>query len=223
MVKKLVLICSIVALTAGVLHADPCLVVYPDVGCIYRYDPDIYYTVGPGDSLYDPEYDCGGEVLLRIGTNDIDLSIYQAPGLAGFEPSYDDKEGYIFTGTDFTLIIDGFSDTPTTYVNILVVFDDVEPPGCPPEIYIDGELLTGLIYAAGDLEVTTPTPDGNNYSDIMTLEVSWRGCYGMHIWAFADEDYDGVNEAGECFTAFSHDITIPVESRSWGAIKSTFE
>lgn len=223
MVRKLMLICSIVALTTGAVHADPCLVVYPDSPCIYRYDPNEYYTVGPGDSLYDPEYDRGGEVLLDVWTDEIDPSIYQAPGLAGFEPAYDGNDGYVFTGTDFTLILDGFSNTPTTYVNILVVFDDVVPPGCPPEIYIDGELLTGLIYEAGDLEVTTPTPDGNNYSDVMTFEVSWRGCYGVHIWAFSDEDYDGIKVDGECFTAFSHDITIPVESMSWGAIKSTFE
>lgn len=223
MVGKLMLICSIVALTTGALHADQCLVVYPDVPCIYRYDPSEYYTVGPGDLLYDPEYDRGGEVLLETGTDEVDLSIYQAPNLTGFEPSYDGNEGYVFAGTGFTLFVDGFSNTPTTYVNILIVFDDVEPPGCSPEIHIDGELQTELIYQAGDLEVTTPTPDGNNYSDVMTLQVSWQGCYGVHVWAFADENYNGVKEGGECFSAFSHDIVIPVESMSWGAIKSTFE
>jgi hypothetical protein len=221
--KKLMLLFAIALFLAGAVHADPCLVVYPDVACIYRYDPSEYYTVGPGDSLYDPIYDRGGEVLLETGTNEIDMSIYQAPGLEGFEVSCDGNDGYQFTGTDFTLIVDGFSNEPTVFVNILVVFDRVDPAGCLPQIEINGMPLAGLIYEAGDLAVTTPTPDGNNYSDVIMLDVSWRGCYGVHIWAFSDENYNGEMDGGECFTAFSHDITIPTENSSWGAIKSTFE
>lgn len=223
MLRRILLLSAIALLFAGAIHADPCLVVYPDVACVYHYDPSEYYTVGPGHPLYDPLYDRGGEVLLETGTNEVDLSIYQAPGLTGFEVSSDGNDGYVFAGTDFTLIVDGFSNNPTVFVNILVVFDRVNPPSCSPEIYIDDELLSGMIYEAGDLVVSTPTPDGNNYSDVMMLDVSWRGCYGVHIWAFSDENYNGVKDGGECFTAFSHDITIPVESASWGAIKSTFE
>jgi hypothetical protein len=69
--------------------ADPCLVVYPDISCVYHYDETEYYTVGPGHPLYDPDYDRGGKVLLETGTDEIDLSIYQAPNLSGFEPSLD--------------------------------------------------------------------------------------------------------------------------------------
>lgn len=198
---------------------DPCLVVYPDVTCVYHYDVTEYYTVGPGHPLYDPMYDRGGEVLLEIGTDEIDLSIYQAPCLAGFEPSVEGNEGYFFTGTEFGLIIDGFSNRPTTYVNILVVFDQFAPPSCAPEITVNGEPLAGYVYEAGDLEITTPTPEGNNYSDTMTLEIGWRGCYGIHIWAFADENHNGVRDGGECFTAFSHDAMVPIESKTWGEIK----
>jgi hypothetical protein len=223
-VRMLVLMAMVTGFTialAGSLAADPCLVVYPNGPCTYHYDPAIYYTVGPGDPLYDPLYDRGGQVLLRIGTNDVDLSIYQAPYLTGFI-SDSANQGYFFDGTEFDLIIDGFSNNPTTYVNILVIFDKVVPSSCVPEINVDGSPLAGGVYAAGDLIVSTPTPYGNNYSDVVTHHVDWRGCYGMHIWAFSDENYNGKKDGEECFTAFSHDVQIPVKSATWGAVKSMY-
>ncbi len=203
--------------------ADPCLVVYPTGPCMYHYDITEYYTVGPGDMYYDAEYDRGGYVLLEVGTNEIDHSIYQAPGLMGFVVSTDGNDGYVFLDTEFDLVLDGFSNTPMTYVNIIVVFDKFVPEGCVPDIMVNGMPVTGNMYSAGDLVVTTPTPDGNNYSDTMTLYVQWHGCYGLHIWAFADENYNGIRDGGECFTAFSHDSTIPTENSTWGSIKSMFE
>lgn len=215
-------VCIALVAATGVF-ADPCLVVYPDCPCIYRYDVNEYYTVGPGDPLYDPIYDRGGLVLLELGTGEIDHSIYQAPMLDGFEPSIDGNEGYIFVDTDFVLIVDGFSNMPTTYVNILLVFDTFVPDGCVPEITVNGMPLAGFTYPLGDLAVTTPTPDGNNYSDTIALMVSWRGCYGLHMWAFADDNYNGVRDGNECFTAYSHDAMVPTEESSWGAVKSLFE
>jgi len=218
----LILVAIVVSFLQGQANGDPCLVVYPDVPCIYRYDPNEYYTVGPGEPYYDPEYDRGGKVLLEVGTNEVDLSIYQAPMLVGFEVSTDGNEGYIFTGTEFNLIVDGFSNSPTTFVNILVVFDQIVPDGCIPDIWVDGNILDSFIYEAGDLVVSTPTENGKNYSDVLELFVSWRGCYGLHIWAFSDENYNGVRDGGECFTAFSHDSMVPVENSSWGEIKSLY-
>lgn len=208
---------------ASAAIADPCLVVYPDGPCVYHYDMTEYYTVGPGDPYYDAEYDRGGEVLLEVGSNEIDHSIYQAPGLMGFEVSTDGDDGYVFVHTDFELILDGFSNTPTTYVNIIVVFDKFVPSACVPDIMVNGMPITGFTFSAGDLVVTTPTPDGNNYSDTMTILVSWHGCYGLHVWAYSDENYSGTHDGGECFTAFSHDSTIPTENSTWGSIKSLYE
>jgi hypothetical protein len=196
-------------------------VVYPDGPCVYHYDPAIYYTVGPGDPLYNPLYDRGGRELLRIGTNDVDLSIYQAPQLMGFVADVNDQ-GYYFDGTEFDLIIDGFSTTPTTYVNILVIFDKAVPTGCVPQIWVEGTPLVGGIYHLGDLVVSTPTPYGNNYSDVVVRHVEWRGCYGVHCWAFSDANYNGKKDGGECFTAYSHDLMIPVEEHSWGSIKALY-
>ena len=76
-----------------------------------------------------------------------------------------------------------------------------------------------MVYPIGDLVVSTPTANGNNYSDTMTFEVNWHGCYGLHIWAFADENNNGTRDGGECFTAYSHDVTIPTSEASWGQIK----
>ncbi|MBU8923457.1 MAG: hypothetical protein KOO63_16705 [Bacteroidales bacterium] len=210
-------------LVAATVAADPCLVVYPSSACVYHYDEAEYYTVGPGHPYYDAEYDRGGIVLLELGSNEIDGSIYQAPGLSGFEPSIDGNDGFVFVGTDFELIVDGYSDVPTTFVNILVVFDQPDPSECVPFIFVDGSPVTIGTYPLGDLVVSTPTDDGNQYSDTMVLDVSWRGCYGLHIWAFSDENYNGIRDGGECFTAFSHDMVVPTRSKTWGAIKSIYK
>ena len=214
----------LVCFTAGAANADPCLVVYPDSPCMYHYDINEYYTVGPGHPLYDPMYDRGGQVLIDINDDEIDMSIYQAPNLVGFEPSTDGNEGYFFLEKDFTLIIDGFSNAPTTFVNILVMFDDIVPTGCTPSITVEGAPLTGGVHYAGDLVVSTPTGEGNNYSDTIEIMVSWSWCYGIHFWAFSDENYNGeLDQSAECFTAYSHDTTIGVEESTWGAIKSIYK
>ena len=116
-----VVIAILILATAAM--ADPCLVVYPTGPCVYHYDSSEYYTVGMGHPLYDEEYDRGGLVLLEVGSNEIDGSIYQAPGLEGFEESVGGNDGYVFLGTDFELVVDGYSNDPTTFENILIVFD----------------------------------------------------------------------------------------------------
>ncbi len=214
---KLVSAALVLMLFASPVFADHCLIVYPDVPCIYAYDPSVYTVVGVGDPLYDETYDCNGCVLVEIATGEVDESIYQAPGLIGFQ-EWAGNAGYVFYGTDFTLIVDGWSTVPTTYENIKLVFDDFDPETCIPTIYIDGELLTNFMYPIGDLVVSTPT-GGVGYSDTMSFEISWSGCYGLHIWAFADENNNNKRDGGECFTANAHDTTVPTEDASWGKIK----
>lgn len=220
--KVLFVLVLVLLASSSALLADPCLVVYPDAPCTYQYSPSEYYTVGPGDPLYNPLYDRGGAVLLENGTNEIDLSIYQAPHITGFVATYDGNEGYVFGGTTFTLIIDGFSNGPTTYPDIVVIFDKVVPTGCVPTLSVNGMPVTESMYHAGDLVVSTPTLYGNNYSDTKTVQIDWRGCYGVRIWAFADADHDHKRDGGECFTAFSHDVTIPTRETTWGGIKELY-
>jgi len=225
-VLKFLIVSAAVLLLPATGLADPCLVVYPDVGVVYHYDPAEYYTVGPGDPLYDPLYDRGGVVLIEVGTNDIDLSIYQAPNLVGFVAD-SMLQGYFTMEHDFNLIVDGFSNAPTTYVNVIVVMDLVQPAGCTPIISIDGNSPSydaGLkwYYPIGDLEVSSPTGTGGNYSDTMTFPFSWTGCSNLRIWAFSDADYNLQRDGGECFSAFSHDLTVPTEAKTWGAVKSLY-
>ena len=215
------------AILAGPVLADPCLVVYPTANCIYHYDITEYYTVMPGDPLYDPMYDRGGEVLLDINDDSIDLSIYQASGLVGFTPSTGGNEGYFFTGHDFDLVVDGFNNAPTTYTNVLLVFEP-DPSNCSPLVTIDGNPALydsglGWYYPVGDLVVVSPTTEGNNYSDTIMFSIHFDLCTGMTMWAFADEDFDLIRDGDECFTAFSHDATIPVEETTWGGIKALYD
>jgi hypothetical protein len=201
--------------------ADPCLVVYPTGPTKYHYDIKEYYTVTFGHPLYDPMYDRGGEVLIDMNTNGIPYDIYQTPDLVGFQPSYNGQEGYFFIGSSFDLVIDGFSNEPRTLANIYLVIDP-DPEMCTPTIMVDGSPFKGTIYPVGDLTVSTPTETGNNYSDTLVKTITWTGCYGLRIWAFADENNNGINDGGECFTAFSHDSTVPTQETSWGAIKNLY-
>jgi len=209
-------------------QADPCLTVYPDAGVVYHYDAAEYYTVGPGDPLYDAAYDRGGEVLIDINDDLIALNVYQAPGLFGFEMDAM-NQGYFTMEHDFNIIVDGFNNMPVTYTNIILVFDWVEPDGCMPVMMVDGNppayaaVFDGWTYPVGDLTVSTPTPDGMNYSDTISLAFSWSGCQTVRIWAFADENFNGLFDTGsECFSAFSHDLTVPSEDSSWGKLKSLY-
>lgn len=210
-----------ICLLASLSFADPCLVVYPAGPCTYHYSPTKYYTVGPGHPLYDPLYARGGQVLLTAGGNSIDLSVYQPPQLVGFVADTS-EEGFYFDGDNFDLTIDGFSNSPTAYVNILLVFDRPQPSGCSPTITVDGVPVVGGKIAVGDLAVQTPAGYGNNYSDVMTRHVTWSGCAGLRVWAFSDVDHNGVRTGGECFTAFSHDSVVPVDGAAWGAVKSLY-
>jgi hypothetical protein len=213
-------------MTVGLALADPCLIIYPDAPCTYHYDPSEYYTVGPGDPLYDPNYDRGGEVLIDALTHEIAYDVYQAPNLTGFLLD-SANQGYYTLSQDFNLIVDGWSNQPTTYVNILLVFDRIEPPGCTPTLLIDGnpplyDTGLGFYYPIGDLVVSTPA-QGNNYSDTMVLPFTWSGCAQIRVWAFADEDYDLTHDGGECFSAYSHDLVVPITESSWSEIKEKYQ
>ncbi len=220
-VRSLLLLALGAVLLASAAIADPCLVVYPQAASKYHYDVNEYYTVSYGDPLYDAAYDRGGEVLIDINTDEIALNIYQTPGLAGFQVSTNGEEGYFFIGSYFRLTVDGFSNEPTVYENVILVFEP-NPGYCTPTISVDGAPVSGFRFPLGDLTVSTPTANGNNYSDSITMQVMWGGCYGMKMWAFADNNYDGIQDAAECFSAYSHDSTVPVSEATWGEIKSLY-
>jgi hypothetical protein len=217
----------------GIVWADACLMAYPTGPCQYHYSSLTKYTVGPGHPLYDPLFDLGGEVLIKIDPIDGDgiaLDVYQAPGLTGFVlDDAHDSQGYFAIGVNYDLVIDGYNKTPTTFTNILLVFDSVEPAGCTPFITVDGQPALfdaglGYYFPIGDLVVSTPTPVGNAYSDTITLAIGLQACTGIRVWGFSDSNFNLMHDLpGECFTAFSHDVTIPAQERTWGAVKSLYE
>jgi hypothetical protein len=199
--------------------------VYPTGPTRYHYDSSEYYTVTFGHPLYDPAYDRGGEVLIDANTDEIALDIYLSPNLTGFEPSTGGNDGYFFIGSHLTVVIDGRANKPARYENILLVFDP-DPGSCQPIVSVDLEPVTGKTHAMGDLVVSQPLPYESydlDYSENLVAQVRWQGCYGVRIWAFADENYNGVKDGGECFTAFSHDIVVPVQHETWGAIKNLYK
>lgn len=206
----------------AIVLGDPCLSVYPTSPATYHYDVNEYYTVTYGHPLYDPMYDRGGEVLIDLNTHEIALDIYQIPNLTGFQVSFGGNEGYFFIGSSFDIVIEGFENRQAIYENVILVFDP-DPWTCIPTVTVDGEPLTGKYYPVGDLVVSSPTPEGKSYSDTIVKHVTWGGCYGLRMWAFADENHNGVRDGGECFTAFSHDSVVPVQNKTWGAIKSLYK
>lgn len=216
-------------LGSAVVQADVCLMSYPTTTCEYHYSSADKYTVGSGHPLYDPLYDLNGEVLIKIDPIDGDgvaLDVYQAPGLVQFVLDEVDQ-GYFSLALDYDLVIDGYNKNPTVYTNILLVFDTFDPVDCVPLITVDGnpvlfDATLGYYYPIGDLVVSTPV--GNKYSDTVTHNIAVGGCAGVRIWAFADENFSMTHDLpGECFTAFSHDSTVPVGTKaSWGALKSQY-
>ncbi len=80
----------------------------------------------------------------------------------------------------------------------------------------------GWYYPIGDLVVSTPTPRGGNVSDIVTQNLTWENCIALRIYAFADENYNLNRDGGECFSAYSHDTTVPVKESTWGAVKELY-
>ena len=170
-------------------------------------------------------------MLIKINPIDGDgvaLDVYQALGLTGFVLD-EVSQGFFAIGVDYDLVIDGYNKNPTTYTNILLVFDGVVPEGCIPSIMVDGQPALfdaglGYYFPIGDLVVSTPTPVGNAYSDIVTLTIQLELCTGIRVWAFADANFNLMHDLpGECFTAFSHDVTVPVKESTWGAVKSLYQ
>lgn len=229
LVMSILMVLAVVALVgaSSPARADVCLMAYVTGPCEYHYESSEYYTVASGHPLYDPLYDRGGEVLIDINTDEIAMDVYQAPGLNRFVLD-NSNQGYFAIGTTYALTIDGFNNNPTTYSNVIIVFDRINPEGCVPLITVNGNPVQtnaalGYYYPIGDLVVSTPTAEGNNYSDVITVSVEFQLCRGIRAWAFADENYNAIHDSGgECFTAFSHDVTVPVEETSWGHIKSLY-
>ena len=154
------------------------------------------------------------------------MTQHQASSLTGFvmDP---EEQGYFTNGTNFGVVVDGFSNMPTVFENVIVVFDQTVPTWCQPAVFIGGNPALylsslGWFCPIGNLTVTTPTPWGKSFSDTMTLDLLWQNCWSIRIYAFSDANYNFARDGGECFSAFSHDTAVPTRNTTWGRIKALY-
>lgn len=203
---------------ASVVSADICLIVYPQEPCVYHYKASRYYTVGPGHELYDPEYDRGGEVLIEEETGQIPLEIYRG-NIVGFEATSGSHYGFEITSSPCHLVVEALSDEPAVYENITLAFLFL-PDGCHPDVTINGTVVPNKRHLLGDLLVNQDEGDG--YSGQIDVEMTFYGCTGANIWAFADEDGDLQQDSEECTSSYLYHIFLPTEEVSWSAVKSFY-
>jgi len=212
-------ITAMIALGATEVLADPCLTVYPAGETYFYFDPAYHTLVDETHREFDPSIAIYGLVLIERKAAKVAYDIHQAPHLRGFIPASSDPRGFMVSSRSFQLIVDGFSNRPTTFDNVTLIVET--QLDCPAGIWIDGTPLENGRRVLGDLQVSTPAK-GNNYSDVLIVDVIVEGCGSVEIWAFADEDENGERDGGECFSAFGRDFRLPVRKVSWGGVKESF-
>ncbi|MFQ5510269.1 MAG: hypothetical protein ACE5EO_00315 [Candidatus Krumholzibacteriia bacterium] len=212
----------VVAITASAVaaSAEPCILAYPAGRVSFRFDPTQYETKGPGDPLFDPAYSVGGLMLWDKFGERVAFEIYQAPGLDGFSPSTSGRNEFLFFGAEMALVIDGFADTPRQLSDVFVQFTP-RPLGVPAAIQVDGEPVQDLRYHLPRIVVSTPT--GNGYfSDKTTINIKSSGVLRLEVAVYQDRNGNRILDGERCITVIMEDFTIPVEERTWGAIKAMY-
>jgi len=199
---------------------EPSVLSYPSTTAVFRYDPGRYQVLSPGDPDYDGTWAIGNQMLWDKVDQRIPTEIYRAPSLVGFEPCPDWRSEYVTLRNEFDLTVDGFSAKPRFLGNLMVRFVP-EPASAVSVIAVDGVPIEGFIYPLGNLNVTTPVPDG--YSDTIVRHVSWTGASAIHIVVFSDRNLNGVYDDGPpLYVVRAQDNPIPVEDSSWGRVKALY-
>jgi hypothetical protein len=207
-------------LQANSSPAEPCLLAYPAGSVIFRYDPARYEMLDPLDPRYDPVYGVFGTMLWDNVANQVPYHVYQAPGLAGFEPSGDGLDRFYSFGSFINLIIDGFYVAPRQLNDIYVQFKP-DPPSSKPLIYVDSEKVEGLRYLIPRLVVSTPITHGY-YSNTISLAISWSGAKTIEIIVYSDRNGNRVFDGEPCFTVLAGSHPVATEEATWGTIKARY-
>ena len=208
------------AWVAPAFAEEPSVLSYPSTTSVFRYDPARYEVLTPGDPQYQPPWAIGNQVLWDKVEQRIPTEIYRAPSLVGFEPCPHWLSEYVTLRNEFELTVDGFSSEPRFLGNLMVRFVP-EPSAAVSVITVDGVPIDGFIYPLGNLNVTTPVPNG--FSDTIVRSVSWTGVSAIRIIVFADRNLNGIYDDGPpLYSVRAQDNPIPVEETSWGRVKALY-
>ncbi len=217
----LAVLLTLFLLAPAAVLADPCLLVYPLDVVVFRYDPLTYEVVSPSDPGFDPAYAVSGEVLWNVAERRIATEIYRAPGLVGFETSYDGKSEFFTVGNKTKICVDGFSEYPRQLNDIVVEFVPF-PVNSSPDVYVNGERIDGLRYVIPRMVVSTETEDGF-YSDTFTFNLRWLGSQFIGIIVYADKNANRVFDGEPCYSVMMEDWTVPTATKTWGSIKELYK
>jgi len=196
---------------------DVGLLAYPLNYVVFRYAPAEYAVIEPVDPQYDPAYGVAGHMLWNRLEQRVALEVYRTPGLSGFETSSSGRSEFYTAGNTATICVDGFSNYPRQLNDIYVEFRPY-PASSAPDIFIDGERIEGLQYVIPRLVVTTPVGDGY-YADTVTFRLRWVGAQFIRIVVYADKNGNRVFDGDPSYSILMEDLTVPVESKTWGNIK----
>ena len=206
--------------TAGVT-AEPCMLVYTTGTTLFNYDPDRYSELTSESPDFSSLYARGGTMLWDDRDDRIAYEAYQAPGLIAFQQSLSGRNEFFATASITHLVVDGFTTAPTQFADVIVQFSPV-PANARPEIFVDGELVSGLRHIIPGVRVSTPAGNGF-YSDLIEFEVRWYGAEALEVISYADRNGNRILDGPACFVAVLIDETVQTHEKTWGGVKALFE
>ena len=226
--KGIVLSCSCVLALAiassgfSTASAEIALLVYPSSSATFRFDPARYELLTTGHPDFDPVYSVGSVVLWDKVEDRIPVEVYRAPSLSGFAQSPTGQNEFVTLHDEFDLYVDGFGPIPRTIGNVLIRFIPT-PHHSQPQIEVDNSRVDRLTCRGHDIRVVTPLGNGF-YSDAVQHHVRWSGSRAVRITAFSDKNNNGVFDGGPPrWSILAQDAAVPVETKTWGAVKSLFD
>jgi len=216
-----VLLPVLAAVVFSAARADQSLLVYPSSPAVLHYDTDCYEVITPGHPNYNPAFAVNGRMLWDKMGDCIPLDVYRAPQIVGFEVSTSGVNEFRTLHNNFDIIIDGYGPYPRVISNLYLSFLPT-PYNSTPQMYMEGELLASNILALPRLAVTTEVSAGV-YADTMRKRVLWSGAVSLRITAYSDKDFNGIYDGRKPRWAIvADDNTVPVTSKTWGAIKAIY-
>jgi hypothetical protein len=219
-IKGIVLVALLsIVVAVRAAGAEPSYLVYPSSPAVFHYDTSRFELVTPGDPRFDPQYQIGNQMLWDRMGGRVAFEIYRAPLLTGFEPSFGGLNEFVTVGNVFDVIVDGFGMSPRTIGSLCLRF--WPESNSPVSLTVDGQPVTRLSLPLPMMEVTTPLGSGY-YGDTRVHSFNWVGSRTIRIIAFSDKNANGAFDGTPLYTIVAHDVAVPVESRSLGAVKALY-